>query len=40
MEKYFKINKISDVGDDKWTLLSQEIKKAHLLSIQLILSMV
>jgi len=31
MEKYFKINKISDVGDDKWTLLSQEIKKGSLI---------
>ena len=31
MEKYFKINKIPDVGDDKWTLLSQEIKKGSLI---------
>ena len=34
MEKYFKIDNISDVGDDKWTLLSQKIKKrfTHYLS--------
>ena len=27
MEKYIKIERISDISDDKWTLLSQEIKK-------------
>ena len=31
MEKYFKIDNISDVGDDKWTLLSQKIKKGSLI---------
>ena len=31
MEKYLKINKISDISDDKWTLLSQEIKKGSLI---------
>ena len=27
MEKYLKIDKISDVSNDKWALLSQKIKK-------------
>ena len=31
MEKYLKINKISDINDDKWTLLSQKIKKGSLI---------
>ena len=31
MEKYLKIDKISDISDDKWTLLSQEIKKGSLI---------
>ena len=29
MEKYIKIDRISDISDDKWTLLSQEIKKGN-----------
>jgi len=31
MEKYIKIDRISDISDDKWTLLSQEIKKGSLI---------
>ena len=31
MEKYLKIDKISNVSDDKWTLLSDEIKKGSLI---------
>ena len=31
MEKYIKIERISDISDDKWTLLSQEIKKGSLI---------
>ena len=40
MEKYLKIDNISDISDDKWTELASELKKVHLLSIQLTLSMV
>ena len=31
MEKYIKINKISDISNGKWSLLSQEIKKGSLI---------
>ena len=31
MEKYLKIDKISNISDDKWTLLSDEIKKGSLI---------
>ncbi len=31
MEKYLKINNISDISDDKWTELASELKKGSLI---------
>ena len=31
MEKYLKIDNISDVSDDKWASLSEKIKKGSLI---------